>query len=58
VSSADGPVRRYVPTVALVVASARTGGCARLLGEDLQPGRRIGDRTILDPFRTTGRTAS
>jgi predicted nucleic acid-binding protein len=52
VSSADGPVRRYAPTVALVVASAQTGGCARLLGEDPQPGRRIGDRTILDPLRT------
>lgn len=37
---------------ALVVASALTGGCARLLSEDLQHGQRIGDLTIVDPFRT------
>jgi predicted nucleic acid-binding protein len=36
---------------ALVVASALAGGCTRLLGEDLQHGQRIGDLTIVDPFR-------
>jgi predicted nucleic acid-binding protein len=36
---------------ALVVASALAGGCTRLLTEDLQHGQRIGDLTVIDPFR-------
>ena len=36
---------------ALVVAAAQGAGCTRLLSEDLQPGQRIGDLTVVDPFR-------
>jgi len=35
---------------ALVVASALTCGCDRLLGEDLQRGQRIGRLRIVNPF--------
>lgn len=37
---------------ALVVATALEAGCTRLLSEDLQHGQRIGDLTVVDPFRT------
>jgi predicted nucleic acid-binding protein len=37
---------------ALVVAAALDAGCARLLSEDLPHGQRIGDLTVVDPFRT------
>jgi predicted nucleic acid-binding protein len=37
---------------ALVVAAALEAGCTRLLSEDLQHGQRIGDLTVVDPFRT------
>ena len=36
---------------ALIVASALAAGCTRLLSEDLQHGQRVGDLTIIDPFR-------
>jgi predicted nucleic acid-binding protein len=35
---------------ALIVEAARRSGATRLLTEDLQPGRRIGDLTIVNPF--------
>jgi predicted nucleic acid-binding protein len=35
---------------ALVVASASLTGCAQLLTEDLQPGVRFGDVTVVNPF--------
>jgi predicted nucleic acid-binding protein len=35
---------------ALVVASASLTGAAHLLTEDLQPGMRFGDVTVVDPF--------
>jgi predicted nucleic acid-binding protein len=35
---------------ALIVEAARRSGATRLLTEDLQPGRRIGDLTIENPF--------
>jgi len=38
---------------ALIVASALAAGCRRLLSEDLQHGQRIGDLTIIDPFRAS-----
>lgn len=38
---------------ALVVAAALDAGCTRLLSEDLQHGQRIGDLTVVDPFRAT-----
>jgi predicted nucleic acid-binding protein len=38
---------------ALIVASALAAGCSRLLSEDLQHGQRIGDLTIVDPFRAS-----
>jgi predicted nucleic acid-binding protein len=37
---------------ALVVAAAVDAGCTRLLSEDLQHGQRIGDLTVVDPFRS------
>lgn len=36
---------------ALIVAAAQGAGCARLLTEDLQHGQRLGDLTVVDPFR-------
>ena len=39
---------------ALIVASALAAGCSRLLSEDLQHGQRVGDLTIVDPFRVSG----
>ena len=38
---------------ALVVAAALDAGCTRLLSEELQHGQRIGDLTVVDPFRAT-----
>ena len=38
---------------ALVVAAALDAGCTRLLSEDLQHGQRIGDLTVVDPFRAS-----
>lgn len=38
---------------ALVVAAALDAGCTRLLTEDLQHGQRIGDLTVVDPFRAS-----
>jgi predicted nucleic acid-binding protein len=38
---------------ALIVASALAAGCTRLLSEDLQHGQRVGDLTIVDPFRAS-----
>lgn len=35
---------------ALIVAAALTGGCTRLLSEDLQHGQRVESLTIHDPF--------
>jgi predicted nucleic acid-binding protein len=35
---------------ALIVAAAHAGGSEYLLSEDLQPGRRIGEVTVVDPF--------
>lgn len=37
---------------ALVVQAARTERCDRLLTEDLNHGQRIGDLTIVNPFRS------
>jgi predicted nucleic acid-binding protein len=37
---------------ALVVQAARTERCDRLLTEDLNHGQRIGDLTIINPFRS------
>jgi predicted nucleic acid-binding protein len=34
-----------------IVAAAQALGCAELLSEDMNHGQRIGDLTILDPFR-------
>ena len=34
-----------------IVAAAQALGCRQLLSEDMSHGRRIGDLTILDPFR-------
>jgi predicted nucleic acid-binding protein len=34
-----------------IVAAAQALGCRELLSEDMSHGRRIGDLTILDPFR-------
>lgn len=34
-----------------IVAAAQALGCQQLLSEDMSHGRRIGDLTILDPFR-------
>lgn len=34
-----------------IVAAAQALGCRQLLTEDMSHGRRIGDLTILDPFR-------
>jgi len=36
---------------ALIVASAIEGHCTRLITEDMQHGQRIGDLTIINPFR-------
>ncbi len=38
---------------ALIVASALAAGCRRLLSEDLQHGQRVGELTIVDPFRAS-----
>jgi predicted nucleic acid-binding protein len=35
----------------LIVASAETAGCAYLLSEDFQTGRKFGDVTVVNPFR-------
>lgn len=34
-----------------IIAAAQALGCRELLSEDMNHGRRIGDLTILDPFR-------
>jgi predicted nucleic acid-binding protein len=34
-----------------IVAAAQALGCHELLSEDMSHGRRVGDLTILDPFR-------
>ncbi|HEX9329621.1 MAG TPA: PIN domain-containing protein [Reyranella sp.] len=34
-----------------IVAAAQALGCRQLLSEDMSHGRRVGDLTILDPFR-------
>ncbi len=34
-----------------IIAAAQALGCRQLLSEDMSHGRRIGDLTILDPFR-------
>ena len=36
----------------LIVASAEAAGCAYLLSEDFQAGRKFGDITVVNPFRT------
>jgi len=36
---------------ALIVSSALVGGCGILWTEDLQPGRRVGDLEIRNPFQ-------
>ena len=36
---------------ALIVAAAQSNGCAVLLTEDLQHGQRLGEVTIINPFR-------
>jgi predicted nucleic acid-binding protein len=36
---------------ALIVSAAERGGCAWLLSEDLQDGRRLGGVTIVNPFK-------
>jgi predicted nucleic acid-binding protein len=36
---------------AAIVSAARALGCAELLSEDMQHGRKIADVTILNPFR-------
>jgi predicted nucleic acid-binding protein len=36
----------------LIVASAETAGCAYLLSEDFQTGRKFGDVTVVNPFRS------
>ena len=36
----------------LIVASAEAAGCAYLLSEDFQTGRKFGDVTVVNPFRT------
>lgn len=36
---------------ALIVAAAMDAGCRRLLTEDLNDGQRLGDLTIINPFR-------
>ena len=38
---------------ALIVAAAQDAGCTRLLSEDLQHGQRLGDLTVVDPFRAS-----
>jgi len=34
-----------------IIAAAQALGCRQLLSEDMSHGRRVGDLTILDPFR-------
>ena len=34
-----------------IIAAAQALGCQQLLSEDMSHGRRVGDLTILDPFR-------
>jgi len=36
---------------AVIIASALEGDCVRLITEDMQHGQRIGDLTIVNPFR-------
>jgi predicted nucleic acid-binding protein len=36
----------------LIVAAAERAGCAWLLSEDFQPGRKLGAMTVVDPFHT------
>jgi predicted nucleic acid-binding protein len=38
---------------ALIVASAEAMGCQWLLSEDFQTGRKFGDITVVNPFRTS-----
>src|ERR1019366_1941460 len=35
----------------LIVASAEAAGCANLLSEDFQTGRKFGEVTVVNPFR-------
>jgi predicted nucleic acid-binding protein len=37
---------------ALILASAETAGCAYLLSEDFQAGRRFGGLTVVSPFQS------
>ena len=41
---------------ALIVAAAQSSGCAVLLTEDLQHGQRLGEVTVINPFRSPERT--
>ena len=41
---------------ALVVAAAQGSGCAVLLTEDLQHGQRLGEVTVVNPFRSPEKT--
>lgn len=41
---------RYSFYDSMIIASALTGGCDRLLTEDFQPGQRIEGLTIVNPF--------
>lgn len=44
-------VHRFSYWDSAIVAAAQALGCRQLLTEDMSHGRRIGDLTILDPFR-------
>ncbi len=37
---------------ALIIAAALEAGCTRLYTEELQPGRKFGDLTIFNPFKS------
>ena len=41
---------------ALIVAAAQSSGCAVLLTEDLQHGQRLGEVTVVNPFRSPEKT--
>jgi predicted nucleic acid-binding protein len=44
-------VHRFSYWDSAIVAAAQALGCRQLLSEDMSHGRRVGDLTILDPFR-------
>lgn len=50
------PPRTACPSIydALIIAAALEAGCAALLSEDLQLGRRFGTLTIQNPFADLG----